>query len=185
MRDVGVISTADAINWGFTGPDPALDRRAARPAQGHALPRLRRARLRRAGRHQGRQLRPLLRAHARDGRVGHMIRQLRGHAAGRADQRRRPPLHAPREALVYTRDRVADQPLQADHGRARRCPPARSTSRTRRANGELGFYLVSDGEARPYKVHVRSPSFVHMGGVHRCSRATSSPTSSRPSARST
>jgi NADH-quinone oxidoreductase subunit D len=35
------------------------------------------------------------------------------------------------------------------------------------ANGELGFYLVSDGSGTPYKVHVRSPSFVHMGGVHR------------------
>ena len=32
-------------------------------------------------------------------------------------------------------------------------------------NGELGFYLVSDGSGTPYKVHVRSPSFVHMGGL--------------------
>jgi NADH-quinone oxidoreductase subunit D len=34
-------------------------------------------------------------------------------------------------------------------------------------NGELGFYLVSTGGGSPYKMHVRSPSFVHMGGVHR------------------
>ena len=34
-------------------------------------------------------------------------------------------------------------------------------------NGELGFYLVSTGGGMPYKMHVRSPSFVHMGGVHR------------------
>ena len=34
-------------------------------------------------------------------------------------------------------------------------------------NGELGFYLVSDGSGTPYKVHVRSPSFVHMGGLHK------------------
>ena len=33
-------------------------------------------------------------------------------------------------------------------------------------NGELGFYLVSDGSGRPYKLHVRAPSFVHMGGMH-------------------
>ena len=53
-------------------------------------------------------------------------------------------------------------------------------------NGELGFYLVSTGGGTPYKVHVRSPSFVHMGGgAAGCSTATSSPTSSRPSARST
>jgi len=30
-------------------------------------------------------------------------------------------------------------------------------------NGELGFYTVSDGSGHPYKVHVRAPSFIHMG----------------------
>ncbi|MBX7145207.1 MAG: NADH dehydrogenase (quinone) subunit D [Oligoflexia bacterium] len=30
-------------------------------------------------------------------------------------------------------------------------------------NGELGFYAVSDGSGRPYKLHVRAPSFIHMG----------------------
>jgi NADH-quinone oxidoreductase subunit D len=33
-------------------------------------------------------------------------------------------------------------------------------------NGELGFYLISDGSGRPYKLHVRAPSFAHMGGMH-------------------
>ena len=30
-------------------------------------------------------------------------------------------------------------------------------------NGELGFYAVSDGSGKPYKVHVRGPSTIHMG----------------------
>ncbi|MCB0317999.1 MAG: NADH-quinone oxidoreductase subunit D [Bdellovibrionales bacterium] len=30
-------------------------------------------------------------------------------------------------------------------------------------NGELGFYVVSDGSGVPYKCHVRAPSFIHMG----------------------
>lgn len=30
------------------------------------------------------------------------------------------------------------------------------------ANGELGFYIVSDGSGTPYKVKVRAPSFYHM-----------------------
>ncbi len=33
-------------------------------------------------------------------------------------------------------------------------------------NGELGMYLISDGGPRPYKLHIRSPSFIHMGGMH-------------------
>ena len=34
-------------------------------------------------------------------------------------------------------------------------------------NGELGFYVVSDGTGRPYKVHVRAPCFLHMGIVRK------------------
>lgn len=29
--------------------------------------------------------------------------------------------------------------------------------------GELGFFIVSDGSPRPYRLKIRSPSFVHMG----------------------
>lgn len=32
-------------------------------------------------------------------------------------------------------------------------------------NGELGYYLVSDGTGKPYKLHVRAPSFIHMGAM--------------------
>jgi NADH-quinone oxidoreductase subunit D len=35
------------------------------------------------------------------------------------------------------------------------------------ANGELGFYVVSDGKDRPYRVHARPPCFFAMAGIHR------------------
>ena len=35
------------------------------------------------------------------------------------------------------------------------------------ANGELGFYVVSDGKDRPYRVHVRPPCFFAMAGLHK------------------
>jgi NADH dehydrogenase I D subunit len=39
-------------------------------------------------------------------------------------------------------------------------PPAGEVySYTEAANGELGFYIVSDGTGRPYKVHCRAPCF--------------------------
>jgi len=34
------------------------------------------------------------------------------------------------------------------------------------ANGELGFYIVSDGKDQPYRVRVRPPCFFAMAGVH-------------------
>jgi NADH-quinone oxidoreductase subunit D len=38
-------------------------------------------------------------------------------------------------------------------------------SYTEAGNGELGFYLVSDGSGRPWKVHVRAPCFAAMSGL--------------------
>jgi NADH:ubiquinone oxidoreductase subunit D len=29
--------------------------------------------------------------------------------------------------------------------------------------GELGFYIVSDGTGKPYRLKIRAPSFIHMG----------------------
>jgi NADH-quinone oxidoreductase subunit D len=34
------------------------------------------------------------------------------------------------------------------------------------ANGELGFFVVSDGRDRPYRVRVRPPCFFNMAGLH-------------------
>lgn len=34
-------------------------------------------------------------------------------------------------------------------------------------NGELGFYVVSDGSGKPYKCHVRAPAFIHMGAMRK------------------
>jgi NADH-quinone oxidoreductase subunit D len=38
---------------------------------------------------------------------------------------------------------------------------------TESANGELGWYLRSDGSGRPYKVHVRAPGFQILAGLAR------------------
>ncbi len=40
-------------------------------------------------------------------------------------------------------------------------PPGEVYSYTEGGNGELGFYIVSDGSGRPYRCHVRAPSFIH------------------------
>ena len=34
--------------------------------------------------------------------------------------------------------------------------------RTESPKGELGFYIVSDGSAKPYRMHVRAPSFANL-----------------------
>src|SRR5260370_18143454 len=46
-------------------------------------------------------------------------------------------------------------------------PPGEVYDSTEAANGELGWYLVSDGSGRPYKVHVRPPAFAILSGLPR------------------
>ncbi|MBM4121016.1 MAG: NADH dehydrogenase (quinone) subunit D [Nitrospira sp.] len=36
--------------------------------------------------------------------------------------------------------------------------------------GELGFFIISDGSPRPYRMKIRSPSFVHMGAFDHMAR---------------
>ena len=41
--------------------------------------------------------------------------------------------------------------------------------------GELGCYIVSDGTSRPYRLHVRAPSFANLQGLAPMARGASSP----------
>ena len=49
-------------------------------------------------------------------------------------------------------------------------PKAETYCATEAPKGELGFFLVSDGSARPYRLKIRSPSFVHMGAFDHMAR---------------
>ena len=44
-------------------------------------------------------------------------------------------------------------------------PPGESYTYVEGANGELGFYTISDGSGRPYRLHVRAPCFYLMSGI--------------------
>jgi NADH-quinone oxidoreductase subunit D len=46
-------------------------------------------------------------------------------------------------------------------------PPGEVYSYTEGGNGELGFYLVSDGSGTPYRVRIRPPSFLITGGLEK------------------
>ncbi|HXU88732.1 MAG TPA: NADH-quinone oxidoreductase subunit D, partial [Methylomirabilota bacterium] len=46
-------------------------------------------------------------------------------------------------------------------------PAGEAYSYTEAANGELGFYVVSDGGDRPYRVRCRPPCLPPMAALHR------------------
>lgn len=165
-RDVGVISTAEALNWGFTGPilrstGAPRDLRKDAPYLAYAeldfeVP---------VGIKGDNYDRYYVRMREMDESV-YMIRQLveRLPAGPINVNDRRCTL--PDKALVYSEieSLINHFKLIMDGPDV----PAGETYCAQEApNGELGFYLVSTGGGTPYKVHVRSPSFVAMGGLAR------------------
>jgi len=166
MRDVGVISTADAVNWGFTGPllrstGVPRDLRKDTPYLAYAelefeVP---------VGIKGDNYDRYYVRMREID-ESAHMIRQLVDMLpAGPlcVDDRR---CTFPEKQLVYTEiESLINHFKLVMEGP--QVPPGEVYSAHEGANGELGFYIVSVGGGVPWKVHCRSPSFVHMGGVHR------------------
>jgi NADH-quinone oxidoreductase subunit D len=165
-RNVGVISAADAVSYGFTGPilrsaGVPRDLRKDAPYLAYGeldfeVP---------VGINGDNYDRYYVRMCEMDESV-HMIRQL-------ADMLPAGPLNVddprcvlPEKHLVYTEieSLINHFKLVMDGPQV----PAGEVYLAHEApNGELGFYLVSTGGGMPYKLHVRSPSFVHMGGVQK------------------
>ena len=72
----------------------------------------------------------------------------------------RQSLHILRQAL----ERLPDGPIQAGKVQATaKVPAGESYGRVESPKGELGFYLVSDGTANPYRYRIRTPSFANIG----------------------
>ncbi len=165
-RNVGAITTAEAIDYGFTGPilrstGAAIDLRKDTPYLAYAeldfeVP---------VGINGDNYDRYYVRMREMDESVS-MIRQLVAKLQPgpiNVDDRRctfpdKQLVYREIESLINHFKLVMDGP-QVPAGEAYVAHEA--------PNGELGFYIVSDGSGTPYKVHVRSPSFVHMGGLHR------------------
>ena len=49
-------------------------------------------------------------------------------------------------------------------------PKGETYCATEAPKGELGFFIVSDGSPRPYRLKIRSPSFIHMGAFDHMAR---------------
>jgi NADH-quinone oxidoreductase subunit D len=165
-RDVGKLSTADALSYGFTGPmlrstGLACDLRKDTPYLAYEelefeVP---------VGINGDNYDRYYVRMREMDESIG-MIRQIVARLAPGpidVDDRRctfpdKRRVYGEIESLINHFKLVMEGPV---------VPAGEAYVAHEAPNGELGFFIVSDGSGTPYKVHVRSPSFVHMGGLHR------------------
>jgi NADH:ubiquinone oxidoreductase subunit D len=66
------------------------------------------------------------------------------------------------ESLIHQFVLITKGPIAAPEGEV--------YAATEVPKGELGFYIVSDGSGRPYRMRLRAPSFVHVSVLPRLCR---------------
>ena len=59
-------------------------------------------------------------------------------------------------------DNMPEGPVMAKVPKVLKPPKGDAYHRVENTRGELGFYIVSDGSTKPYRVHIRRPSFVNL-----------------------
>lgn len=64
-------------------------------------------------------------------------------------------------------DGLPDGDLKAKIGKLIKPPAGEAYHTIEGSKGQLGYYIVSDGSDKPYRVHVRGPSFVNMQGFRK------------------
>jgi NADH-quinone oxidoreductase subunit D len=165
MRGVAAMTPEHALHWGYTGPvlrstGLALDLRRDAPYLAYGeldfdVP---------VGIRGDNYDRYYVRMCEIDESIA-MVRQCARRLPGGDVSIRDPRVVLPDKALVYTQIEalIHHFKLVTD---GIRVPEGEVYVAHEAPNGELGFYLRSDGSGRPYRLHVRAPSFVHMGGMH-------------------
>jgi NADH-quinone oxidoreductase subunit D len=165
MRNVAAMDTAHALNWGYTGPvlrstGLAMDLRKDSPYLAYGdldfeVP------VGILGDNYDRYYVRMCEIDESISMVRQCVKKLPGGPVSVSD----PKVVLPEKELVYRQIEplVSHFKLVIDGVKV----PAGEVYVAHEApNGELGFYLVSDGSGKPYRLHVRAPSFVHVGGLH-------------------
>lgn len=68
--------------------------------------------------------------------------------------------------------RIPEGPVLLKNPYNIRVPEGEAYGRVEAPKGELGFYLVSDGTANPFRYHIRSPSFINLTALEMMSVGT-------------
>lgn len=164
MKGTGVISAQDALDFGFTGPclrasGVSYDVRKAKPYWVYdrldfKVP---------VGEHGDNYDRYLMRLEElkqSDSLIRQAIAMLKPGPIMVDDWRialpPKPEVYGTIEGVI-SHFKLVMEGIQVPAGEVYDCTEA--------ANGELGWYIVSDGGGRPYKIHVRAPGFPILSAV--------------------
>ena len=164
MADVGIMKAADAVDFGFTGP--CLRAAGVDYDVRKAFPYLVYDRLEfdvpigHKGDNYDRYLVRLEEIRQSVRILRQVLRDIPGGPVNRGDWR---VLLPPKDAVYNTIEgMIAHFELIM---KGIQVPAGEAYFAVEGGNGEVGFYVVSDGSGRPYRVHVRAPCFAVMQGL--------------------
>ena len=164
LRGAGAVGPREAVRLGLSGPalrasGVAYDVRRAAPYGDYGRYEFE-VPTQAEGDARARHLQRIEEARASAGILEQALEALRGLA---------PPAPVALEDKARIRESCAalirHVKLAIDGGSARPERGAEVFSSTEAPAGELAFYVVSDGSPRPYRLHLRSPSFYHAAAI--------------------
>ena len=178
LKDVGWIGVEGCLALGVTGPMLRAAGPALGPAQDRAVPGLRDVRLRGADRRPRRLLVALRRARRRDGASRcEIVEQVLDRLEPGPTMIDDPKIAWPAKlslgpdgmgnSLEHVQKIMAGSMESLIHHfklvtEGFRVPPGQVYQAVESPRGELGAHIVSDGGTRPFRVHLREPSFINL-----------------------
>ncbi len=167
--DIGVVSTQEAIDWGFTGAmlrasGVAWDLRKSQPYDVYGKMEFRVP----VGRHGDCYDRYLVRiAEMREALkiIGQCVEQMPDGAVKTADRKIASP---PRAEMKESMEALIHHFKLYTEGY--HVPEGEVYAAVEAPKGEFGVFLISDGTNKPYRCRIRAPGFAHLQGLDFMSR---------------
>ena len=75
-----------------------------------------------------------------------------------------------RRICLQAVDNIPTGPIMAKVGKVLKPPPGEVYHSIEAPKGELGYYIVSDGTTQPYRLRVRPPSFINLQALDQMAR---------------
>jgi NADH-quinone oxidoreductase subunit D len=171
-KGIGVISGEDAVAWGLTGPvvrgsGVSYDLRRAQPYSGYEdyefdVPTFPEGDVYARFRVRMEEMRQSLRI------IEQGMKRLKATKGAPVRSNNRKYVPPPRSEIGKSMEALIHHFKLFTEGMT---PPAGEVYRGIEASkGEMGFYIISDGSAHPYRMHIRTPSFANLQAISMMSK---------------
>ncbi|QEX17126.1 NADH-quinone oxidoreductase subunit D [Hypericibacter terrae] len=169
LVDIGIVSAAEALDWGFTGPmlrgsGVPWDLRKSQPYMVYDRMKFD-VPIGKTGDCYDRYLVRMEEMRQSLRIVKQCCEEMPGGPATSDDRKITPPKRADMKRSMEALIHHFKLYTEGFH-----VPPGETYTAVEAPKGEFGVYLVSDGSNKPYRCKIRAPGFTHLAAIDYCSR---------------